>query len=252
MKRTSTLVVGLVAFVAGVLPQAEATLGAPRKTQEPQLESVLRFDFLVVDNNRVQDISGKHRDGLIQNGQVVEGKRKPAVHFETPGLISLVDDTLDPSRRALTVGALCRSSATDGVVLSYGDATNGFSLYLQDSYPHFAVRADGKLTDVAADSKVCQDQWIHLAGTIDSKGKVSLIVNGWIVASADGHLITHKPGEPFCCGADIGSAVANYKSPLHWQGTLEDVRLYWGCIDRDRDSNELKDWADLPGCGCRK
>jgi hypothetical protein len=246
------LLVGLLALFAGLPTEAEETRGAQRKNQDPPLESVLRFDFLVVDNNRVQDISGKRHDGLIQNGQIVEGKRKPAVQFDTPGLMSLVDDTVDPSGRALTVGALCKSPATDGVVLSLGDAANGFSLYLKDSYPHFAVRADRQLTDVASDQQVCQDQWVHLAGTIDRNGKVSLMVNGWVVSSAAGNNIPHKPSEPFCCGADIGSAVADYKSPLHWQGVLEDVRLYWGCMDRERDSDELKDWADLPGCGCRK
>jgi hypothetical protein len=212
----------------------------------------VRFDFLVVENNRVGDASGQHHDGLIQGGRVVEGKRKPAVQFETNGLISLVSDVLDPSGRALTVGALCKTSENDGVVVSFGDATNGFSLYVKDSFPHFAVRTDGELVDIASDEQICQEQWIHLLGTIDSEGRVSLIVNGWTVATAAGRVLPHKPAEPFCCGADVGSTVANYASPLHWQGLLEDVRLYWGCMDRERDSDELKDWADMPGCGCRK
>jgi hypothetical protein len=75
----------------------------------------LRFDFLDVDNYRVQDISGKHHDGLIRNGQIVDGKRKPAIQFETPGLMSLVDDTIDPSGRALSRTCVSTGAASTGI-----------------------------------------------------------------------------------------------------------------------------------------
>ncbi len=61
-----------------------------------------------------------------------------------------------------------------------------------------------------------------------------------------------KPAEPFCVGADTGSPVGEYAPAMHWQGLLEDVRLYWGFMDRNENREQLQDWADLPGCGCRK
>jgi hypothetical protein len=39
---------------------------------------------------------------------------------------------------------------------------------------------------------------------------------------------------------------------MHWQGLVEDIRLYWGFMDREADGTVMKDWADRPGCGCGK
>ena len=50
--------------------------------------------------------------------------------------------------------------------------------------------------------------------------------------------------------AQARSIMALLAAP-HWQGLLEDVHLYWGLIDRNNDRDQLQDWADLPGCGCR-
>jgi hypothetical protein len=241
MKRLSPVVCSVAVAMLLSLGPAGEIASAAANPEDGKLESVVRFDFLVVDGDLVGDGSGEHHDGVLQAGQIVDGKRKPAVQFAGNGLISLRDDGLDPAGRALSVGALCQASTGDGVVVSWGDATNGISLYIRDFVPHFAVRVDGELTEAAADEPICQDQWIHLLGTLDSQGKISLIVNGWPVAEKQGQLLADKPAEPFVCGADTGAAVGQYKSPLYWQGLLEDVRLYWGRIDRDRDSDELKD-----------
>ena len=252
MRLGFVIVVG--AFAVGIVPWAQVAgvERLPRSSRDVKLEAVVHFDFFVVEGGRVGDASGQHHDGQLQNGEVVEGKRKPAVQFQGNGAVSLFDDKLDPSQRSLTVGALCKASASDGVIASLGDATNGFSLYIKDAVPRFVVRADGQLFEVASDEQICLDQWVHLVGIIGDDGKLSLIVNGWPVATGMGRVIPHKPAEGFYCGADLGSAVGDYEVALHWEGLLEDVRLYWGSMDRDRDSDQLKDWADMPGCGCRK
>lgn len=252
MKSASAVAVGVLAVVIVLQGQAVGADRMPRSSRDVGLQAVAHFDFFVVEGGRVGDASGQHHDGRLQNGEIVEGKRKPAVQFLGDGAISLLDDNLDPSQRALTVGALCKASAGDGVIASLGDATNGFSLYLKDAIPRFVVRADGQLFEVASDEKICLGQWVHLVGTLGDDGKLSLIVNGWPVATGTGQVISRKADEGFCCGADLGSAVGNYEAPLHWEGLLEDIRLYWGSVDRDRDSDQLKDWADMPGCGCRK
>ncbi len=252
MRQLPLLTVGVLAASIASFEQAMAVEQTPPHAADPQLESVVHFDFFVLEGARVSDASGQHHDGRLQNGTIANGKRKPAVQFDGHGVISLLEETLDPSTRPLTIGALCKPSAAEGVIASMGDATNGFSLYLKDAVPHFAVRANGELFEVAAEDSLVLDQWVHLVGTIDSDGKLSLIVNGWPLATGPGRVIPHKPVEGFSCGADPGSAVGNYEAPLHWRGLLEDVRLYWGCIDRESDRDELKDWADLPGCGCRR
>ena len=47
-------------------------------------------------------------------------------------------------------------------------------------------------------------------------------------------------------------AVGDDTGPQHGHGLIENVRLDWGVIERAKHGDELNDWAELPGCGCRK
>ena len=246
-----------LAFALGIL----ATGRDPRAAEQPKgglgsgkSELVLQYDFSSVHGTRVGDGSGKKHDGELKGGEIVEGRRNPALQLNGDGLISMAEipDSLNPRSRALTIGALCKPATADGIVAAMGDRANGFSLYLKGGVPQFAVRASGELFKVAGDEPVPMDQWVHLIGTLDAKGVLWLIVDGWPVAHAKGKLIPQKPAEPFCVGADTGSPVGEYGNARHWRGLLEDVRLYWGFMNRNENWEELQDWADLPACGCRK
>jgi hypothetical protein len=81
---------------------------------------------------------------------------------------------------------------------------------------------------------------------------VSLLVNTASVADAPGGLVAQMPSEPLTVGADPGSPVGEYSGPLYWQGLVQDVRLCWGVLSRETARETLGDWADRPGCGCRK
>jgi hypothetical protein len=220
-------------------------------------ELMLHYDFYVQDGDRVSDASGKKHDGKLVGGTIVPGLRRPAIAFEGKGLILLDeknDDTnaLNFVSHTLSIGARCKPTSADGVIISVGDDTNGLSLYIKNGIPHFAVRSAGKLVTVAGTDPVKMDQWVHLFGTIDAQGNVSLVSNGWPAAQAKGSLLDAAPTEPLCVGADDGAPVGDYTGPMPWYGLLDSVRLYWGVITRAKDSDELGDWAQLPGCGCRK
>ena len=83
------------------------------------------------------------------------------------------------------------------------------------------------------------------------QGQLGLVVNGWPTATAAGKLIADTPEQPLCIGADLAGSVGDYEHLASWCGLLEDVRLYWGVVDRNEHRDELGDWADLPGCGCK-
>jgi hypothetical protein len=88
-------------------------------------------------------------------------------------------------------------------------------------------------------------------GTLDAAGQSSLVVNGWPTAAAQGKLISATPEQPLCIGADCASTADDDKRLPNWTGLLEDIRLYWGVMDRNEHRDELGDWADSPGCGCK-
>lgn len=75
--------------------------------------------------------------------------------------------------------------------------------------------------------------------------------NGWSVANVTGSLIAHKPDGPFTVGAGGSVTVADAVPTTRWQGLLQDVRLYWGVLDRATFRNDWQEWADLVSCGCR-
>jgi hypothetical protein len=231
---------------------ASAGVGHGVRETEPPLG--LDFDFQVVDGAEVTDGSSRGYVAKLDAGSIVLGRRKPAVQFSGNGQLTMADvpKDLDPTGRALTVGAMCRPTSPDGVLISMGGAQDGFSLYLHDGVPQFAVRSAGVLHKVSASEPLNLGLWVHLAGVIGPKGELSLLVNTSSVASAAGALVAQTPTEPLSVGADPGSPVGEYSGPANWQGLVQDVRLYWGVLSREKTREALGDWADRPGCGCRK
>lgn len=242
-----------------VFSMSMAAAGDPSDSEGPPksasaLRLALHYEFLGDQLPRIEDLSGNEHHGLLDSGEIVYGRRKNAVKLEGKGRVVVrgVPDSLNPASRSLTVGAFCQPAALDGVLVAMGDKVNGFSLYVKDGVPHFAVRAQGELFAVAAREPIALGQWIHLAGAIDAKGELWLITNGWPGASAAGRLIPAKPAESLCVGADPGSPVGEYPAPSPWQGLVQDVRLYWGFMNRNDYREEWGEWADLPGCGCKR
>lgn len=244
-------VLGCVLLGAYFLP-VPATDGADVGGAEPEL--ALLYDFFAVEGNAVPDGSGRGHTGTLLAGEIVSGRNKPAVQFTGKGLLTTPDvsASMDFTSRTLTVGAMCRPRAPDGVIVAMGDAEDGFSLYLQGGVPHFAVRAKGALHQAVAPEAVVLDQWVHLAGVIDAKGGLTLLVDTWPVAQAPGSLLARVSTEPLTVGADPGAFVSEYATPMHWEGLLQDVRLYRGVVSRDANRDLLGEWANRPGCGCRK
>ncbi len=225
----------------------------PNRTTRPtQPEITVHYDLYVVDGARVDDASSKKHDGTLSKGEIVYGRNKNAVSLHGDGSIAMADvpETLNPKSRSFTVGALCQPVAEDGVLVAMGDRQNGFSLYLKGGVPHFVVSSDGTRTEVIADEPVVMHQWVHLAGAIDNQGTLRLMVNAWPVKDRPGVLLAEKPSEPLCVGADLSAPVGDYSTPMYWRGLIQDVRLYWGLLDRSGNREQWGEWADLPGCGC--
>ena len=189
---------------------------APRVRSRAMPELALWYEFAVVDGQRMPDISGKHHDGKLENGSVGFGRRKMAMTFDGEGAITLapIPPTLDPTGRPFMVGAWCKPSGRNGVLAAMGGSSDGFSLYMQDGVPQFAVRVQGELRRVSAPEPVPVGQWVHLIGGIDDKGRLLLVLNGWPVAKTNGNLMTRLPSESFGVGQDEGSAVGNYETPM--------------------------------------
>ncbi|MHB8972699.1 MAG: LamG-like jellyroll fold domain-containing protein [Pirellulaceae bacterium] len=254
MKRNDSTVLVLAVIASVLIPRSEAA--AEKKSShknDHQLEVALHYDFYGVQGMRVSDQAKQKHEGTIQDGQIVQGKRKPAVKLDGRGsiIVAASPADLDPAQKAFSVGALCQPAAPDGVLVAMGTEHNGFRIFLREGVPHFSVCSAGETTTVAGDRPVATNQWLHLMGTLDTAGQLSLVVNGWPTGTAQGKLITETPEQPLCIGADCEGTAGTDKRLPNWTGLLEDIRLYWGVMDRNYHRDDLGDWADLPGCGCK-
>ena len=213
-----------------------------RNPNKVKLELALHYDFSDLKGGRVSDASGRGHDGRMAAAESVEGRRGKALKLYGRAAVKIakMPDSLSPDFRPLVVGGWCKPASADGVLVAMGGGSHGFSLYLEDGVPRFVVNASNSQASVKGSGKVKIDQWVHLAGAIDAKGRLWLFVDGRPVADAKGSLIPQKPSDGFSVGSDTGSPVAQYKGSAGYSGLLEDVRLYWGLLGKD----ELRKWAE--------
>jgi hypothetical protein len=127
------------------------------------------------------------------------------------------------------------------VVVAQGGASYGFSLYLHEGVPTFAVRNQDTLRTVAGKRALPTGEWTHIVGVLDGEQQLRLFVNGEQAASAKGHAIDVVPADVLSIGADTGSLVADdYQASNAFRGEARDLRFYVGPIE----AKQLKAWAN--------
>ncbi len=215
---------------------------APPEPNKVELALVLRWDFAETDGNRVQDASGRGHTGLMEKASIVEGRSGKAIALDGTGSVHTQGSpaSLNPTYRPITVGAWCKPAAGDGVIMAHGNRSFGYTLHLKDGYPQFTLYAGQNRFHVQA-KQVCRlGEWEHLAATVDADARITLWVNGEPVARLeDGFHVNDRPADAFSVGADAGQAAGEYEGPLCFRGLIEDVRVYWGVLDRA----SFKKWA---------
>ncbi|MEX2217021.1 MAG: sulfatase/phosphatase domain-containing protein [Phycisphaeraceae bacterium] len=150
-------------------------------------------------------------------------------------------DRVDLSQRALSVGAWVKPAGNGGVIIAQGGATYGFSLYLKDGKPVFAIRENDELIEIKGKDALPAG-WSHVAAYIDKDESLHLLVAGAEVATGKGKGITSAPADNISIGADTGSFVGEYPDANHFKGELRDVRYYLGVVD----AKTLKEWIGKP------
>jgi hypothetical protein len=254
-------VAALATGPAGAIQRAKPEPGDPKKVKPALL---LGLFFSGEEGGSVWDGSkyGQRRAKLVK-GQVVDGPefrvedpitymlpvgtllKAKAVEFKGDGHIACKtpewrDWAVDSP---LVVGAWVYPGSGNGVVAAMGGKDNGFSLYLKDGVPTFAVRSAGKLTVAKAEKKVQLRRWVSLVGVLDASGRLRVWVDGKPAGAAvEVSHLRKQPAAGMSVGADTGSLVGDYKDAQHWKGKLTSVRLYCGVPDE----KELKKWARVP------
>lgn len=131
----------------------------------------------------------------------------------------------------------------EGVLIAHGDATSGYSLYLQDGRLRHTLNIGGETTTVTSDARV--PVGATRLGVVARRGETgprtfTLTVDGApageIVATTGfGNFISWSGLD---IGLDRGSPVAEYAAPFAFTGTLRKVTVTMG-DDQDLDGEAI-------------
>jgi hypothetical protein len=146
---------------------------------------------------------------------------------------------IDPSWKPFTVGATCSPAALDGVLIADGGASEGFSLYLKGGRPRFAIRSSDQLFQVVGTRALKLNQRATVVAMLSPDSKLRLFIDGESAGVANGVPISRRPYDGLSLGQDSGSFVGEYDTPLHFEGDLSDLRIYWGALDEAG----IRQWA---------
>jgi outer membrane protein assembly factor BamB len=149
-----------------------------------------------------------------------------------PGLIFVEkSESLNPARKALAVEAWIKAERPEGVVLARGGPASGYALAVRDGKPHFIVRTSNAQVTVAAGEADVLNKWTHLVGQLTKDGEVQLYVNGTLASAKQAPgLIPNDPAQAMEIGGDDKGAVGEYRSPLPFDGLIDEVRVYQGVL----------------------
>ena len=135
-------------------------------------------------------------------------------------------NSFDCGRIAWRIDVEIIPDAPNGVIFSQGGVTHGYSLYLIDGRPGFAVRLGGTTYSIAGNDRI--EGNTTLSGTILANRQLVLYVNGEIVAQREiPSLIQNMPGDPPIIGHDLGGTVLDRALPA-FRGTIKRIAAYRG------------------------
>lgn len=116
--------------------------------------------------------------------------------------------------------------SSNGVIVSQGGVSHGYSLCIKDGKPLFAIRISGKVHSVAGPDKI--ESWTRLGGCLSEDKKIRLFVDGKLVGEKQvPGFIAQYPGDPLLIGNDLGGQVTAGQIPV-FEGKVKRIRTYRG------------------------
>ena len=134
----------------------------------------------------------------------------------------------NPTGLAISVSARIKAVGSDGVIIAQGGQTQGFSLYLKEGRPCFAIRAGGRGVPVTAKKRL-PTGWADLKATLSKTKEITIFVNGekWAAGKVSG-LVSAMPGDGLQIGADTISPVGGYRPDNYFKGLIREVTVEFG------------------------
>lgn len=185
--------------------------GQPLAVQPPKLEK----EGKAAKKNAKAEAKGKGKG---------KSKAAPAVaNAPIPGSVLFPDaEALDPTETAISIEAWVLPDSANGTVLHHGGPLQGLALDIREKKPLLHIRSAGKLVTIVS-AEALTEGWHHLVGTLAADKKLSLYLDGKLVAEGSSGLIAGKPARPMYLGNGEGAAEG---SAGGFSGLLDQFALY--------------------------
>jgi hypothetical protein len=135
------------------------------------------------------------------------------------------DESPQIAKKPFTITCEVEPKSANAVIVAQGGKKVGYSLFLSDGIPVFAVREHNEIYTVTATNAPAATYQIE--ARLETDGVMTLTVNGVAThGKADG-LITSQPSENLCVGFDDGAPVAEYKGSATdpFQGKISGLKV---------------------------
>jgi arylsulfatase A-like enzyme len=184
----------------------------------------LLFDF-TKDEQRILDSSGK-KNTFVADGALkfVTKDGYSARYFDGNSYIDVdKSPALHCAGTPWSVEVKILAEKPDGAILSYGGTGNGYSLFLKDGKPGFAVRTGGQVFIALSETSV--EGSVTLKGTITPEKKAELYVNGQKSASVVlPNFIAANPVRALQIGSDEHGFVSGFLLP-DFKGWIQRIEI---------------------------
>ena len=209
-----------------------------------QLTAMIERWWQEAEAHQVLPLDDRFGERFAENAARVHGERSHYEFWAGMGHLAsdVAPDVRSRSYRIVAEVEIPDGGAAEGVLLSHGDATSGYSLYLVDGHlvhdlnvggTHQVVRSDRAVEPGRRDLGFRRER--H-----DGRGTGTLSIDGVDVGSidTDHRFFTLISFSGLDLGLDRGSPVGNYASPFPFTGTLRRV-----VVDMDHDQQVDHDAA---------
>jgi arylsulfatase A-like enzyme len=118
--------------------------------------------------------------------------------------------------------AIVANEKAEGVIVAQGGAAQGFSLFLKEGRPHFAIRIGDLLTTIEGGKLTPGEH--QLKARLEKNGTLTLEVDNRPVADpVPGKTLARMPADGLDVGRDTNAAVGPYASPFPYDGEIKSV-----------------------------
>ena len=125
--------------------------------------------------------------------------------------------------RSVTITTTFDSKGADGVILAQGGDKQGYALYIREGKLVLGVRDAWKLTEAIAREPLASGSTTVIA-TISTTGKMKVLVNGKVAATADAACVLAQAGDGLQVGDDKIKPVGKY-TVTTFVGSISAVKL---------------------------